>query len=263
MRKLAFSVLRIAGALYALITLGLLFWQEAFLFHPSVLPKGYDFDLPRGEEETWVADLHGVFIPGEPLILYFHGNAGDLAGWSGVAREIAQRTHHGVWIFDYPGFGESPGRVGSEAQLHAAANAMFKASVARTGRAPILYGRSIGTGLAVKLASEHADVPALILESPYFSLRDLVASQFWWVPTFLLRYPLRSDEWMPAVHARTLILHGGRDTLIPPEQGRRLAALAHGARFEEIGDGEHNDLADHPAYWRALGEFLGVTRETR
>lgn len=119
----------------------------------------------------------------------------------------------------------------------------------------IVYGRSIGTGLAVKLASENK-VRALILESPYFSLSSLAKEKFPWAPLFLLKFNFRSDLWMPNVTAPVLLVHGDSDEVIPFTQGEKLSRLAPQILFRPVPGGHHNDLAEYPAFWLALQEFL-------
>jgi len=88
----------------------------------------------------------------------------------------------------------------------------------------VIYGRSIGTGFAVKLASEN-NPGALVLESPYFSLATLAQEKFFWVPVYVLRYKLLSNEWIGRVKSPILIMHGDDDHLIPVANAKRLAGL--------------------------------------
>lgn len=77
-----------------------------------------------------------------------------------------------------------------------------------------------------------------------------------WAPGFLLRYTLRSNEWIPRVSAPILILHGDADEVIPVAQGQLLSKSAKQADFVTIHGGHHNDLSMFPEYWRGLGDFL-------
>ena len=120
----------------------------------------------------------------------------------------------------------------------------------------VSLGRSIGTGIAVRLASEQK-VSGLILESPYFSLADVAGPKFPWVPTALLRYRMRSDLWMVKVSAPVLIVHGREDEVIPFDQGERLSGLAKNGQFVALPGAHHNDIDAYPQFWAAVGEFLG------
>jgi pimeloyl-ACP methyl ester carboxylesterase len=161
-------------------------------------------------------------------------------------------------MLDYPGYGKSKGGLPSEDGLRDSAAAVYDAAVAEERgdeKRVVVFGRSIGTGLAVRLAATR-NPGRLILESPYDSLVSLARTLFPWAPGFLVRYPLRSDLDAPKVRCPTLILHGTEDEVIPFEQGRRLAARIPGAIFVPIRGGHHNDLDSFEAWRNALRLFL-------
>ncbi len=266
MKKWLWRILRLVLLAYLVALAGLFFFQEKLLFHPNVLQESHKFELRLAfEEKTFnVGDvrLHSVLVrakkqPARGLLLMFHGNAGSMEGWSLAAEELAEKTGFDAWILDYPGFGKSGGSIRSEAQLHEAAKVFYELGVKeKKSGTLIVYGRSIGSGIAVRVAAENK-VDGLILESPYLSIRSIAANLFPWIPvSLLLRYPLRSDEWMPKVTAPILVLHGENDTLIPIESGRELAKLNPKARFVEIPGAGHNDVGESDLYWAELGVFL-------
>jgi fermentation-respiration switch protein FrsA (DUF1100 family) len=102
---------------------------------------------------------------------------------------------------------------------------------------------SLGTGVAVKLASEQP-VAKLILEAPYTSTADVAAEMFPFVPVrWLMKDQLHSDQWIGKVHVPLLIMQGTRDEVIPIRFGERLFALANEPkRFVRFDNGGHNDL---------------------
>jgi len=247
------------------ILLGALYFAQEYLIFPGAkLPSDFTFRFGLEFEER-LLDFEGqridslLFHPANSkgLILYFHGNAGNLEGWGQVGQQLAEKTHMSVWIMDYPGYGKSEGRISSEGKLHRLAEAFFAAAEKLSGGGEhlIVYGRSVGTGLASRLASEHR-VGALILESPFFSLSSVVADKMSWVPSFLLRYKFRSDLWLPKVQSPVLMIHGDNDEIIPVSQGRDLAALQPSTVFVTVAGGHHNDLPEYPAYWDAIDSFL-------
>jgi pimeloyl-ACP methyl ester carboxylesterase len=253
------AVVLAAAALYLFALAALFVFQRKLLFFPERLPADYRF--PWGEER-WIGDLHTLFFRGgrDPggTIVYFHGNAGSLAGWGAVGAELSQSTGFNVWMLDYPGYGKSKGGLASEHRLHQAARSLYDAAVQQENgdeKRVVLFGRSIGTGLAVRLAAER-NPGRLILESPYDSLVSVARDLFPWVPGFLVRYPLRSDLDAPKTHCPTLILHGTEDEVIPFRQGQRLAARIPGAVFVPVRGGHHNDLDGLPAWRKALALFL-------
>jgi len=271
MKPLKQLLSRLAGLgllVYLALSLGLYFFQEKLLFHPSPFPEGFRYylELPFEERALTVdgakVDSLLVRAPGSRgLVLMFRGNAGNLADWAPTAEELARRLGWDIWLMDYPGFGRSEGAIRSEAQLHRIAAAFFEAARGEAGSRPlVIYGRSIGSGLAAKVAAENR-VSGLVLETPYLSITDMARRLYPWAPLFLLRYPLRSDRWVPLVKSPLLFLHGDRDEVIPHESGAELALLSPTGRFVTIEGGRHNDLSRHEAYWAELASFLeGVER---
>lgn len=262
--SIASAFFRVAFALYVIIGFLLFFAQERLIFMPSRLPLDFKFRFRSVPEERRLEvdglKIHSLLfkVPdAKGLILYFHGNAGDLSGWGEIAEEIAERTSRNVWIVDYPGYGLSEGKVTSEKQLHDVAATFFReaASLAGGREKVILYGRSIGTGLATKVASENK-VQAVILESPYLNLRSVAGEKVPWAPLFLLKYRFQSDEWISQVTAPVLIVHGEIDEVIPVTQGEALSKLAKDVKFEVVPNAHHNDLSVYPDYWSALEDFL-------
>ena len=130
-----FGILGIAGALY-LVILGLMFFsQEELIFFPTKLPAEYKFQFKQPPEEKILEvdrlKIHSLLFRvanSRGLILYFHGNADNLASWGEVAQEITDQTSMSTWIIDYPGYGKSEGKVSSEAQLHSIATAFMNAA---------------------------------------------------------------------------------------------------------------------------------------
>jgi len=255
----------VAAAVFLIAAGALMLNQESLIFFPTRLPadERFSFQRPFVEKfiETRGEKIHALYFPNDRdkgVILYFHGNGGALDTWGEVAEELASFSDYGVLMVDYPGYGKSAGKISSETQLHAIADACFQEASLLAGgpKRVVIFGRSIGTGLATRLAAENPEAAALILETPYLSLRDLAAEHYPWAPLFLLKYQFRSDQFLPKISAPVLILHGTRDEVIPFEQGRRLAQLGKSVTFIEIPGGHHNDLGRYPQYRPAIREFL-------
>src|SRR6202011_4801805 len=124
----------------------------------------------------------------------------------------------------------------------------------------VVWGFSLGTGVAVALAAERP-VGKLILEAPYTSIADVAASAFPIFPVRLvIRDPFHSDQRIARVKAPLLVLHGERDPTIPVAFGERLFALAHEPKqFVRFPDGGHNDLDAYGAI-DAARQFINVTK---
>ena len=260
-RRIAGLLLWLPG-LY-LAALALLWWrQEALLFHPQVLAQNHRFDTAADVQEVWLdvpgARLHALHLrlpQPRGVVFFLHGNAGSLQSWF-VNTGYYRRLNLDLFMLDYRGFGKSSGRIDSEAQLMADVRAAW-AQIAPmyAGRQRVIYGRSLGTGLAAQLAAE-VQPELTVLVSPYSSMAALAAQTYPWVPAPLLRYPLRTDLALPRVQGRVLLAHGGRDTLIPPSHSVALRALQPRAELLWVPEAGHGDIHDFPVYLDGLAAAL-------
>ncbi|HEV2157893.1 alpha/beta hydrolase [Bradyrhizobium sp.] len=182
--------------------------------------------------------------PGRPVVLFFHGNGDFLAGLAGRFKAItADGT--GLVALSYRGYAGSSGAPSEQGLLHDAAVAYSFATERYEAQRIVAWGFSLGTGVAVAIASEHP-VGKLILEAPYTSIADVAAAHFSFVPIRLLvRDPFHSDQRIARVTAPLLIVHGAQDPTIPVAFGEKLFALAHEPKqFVRIPDGGHDDLGN-------------------
>ncbi len=171
---------------------------------------------------------------GRPVILYLHGNAANL-GRRARRFEALTRNGDGLLAVSWRGYGGSEGEP-SEAGFHedvAAALAFLR----REGVTPdriILYGESLGAGMAVMTAARLAEagtpVRALILDSPYESIAAIAADRYWWAPVHLLmRDPFRADRAAPKVRQPVFAVHCREDWITPYDEGaQRLIGLLAG-----------------------------------
>ena len=194
------------------------------------------------------------------VVLYFHGNAGNLSDWGYVAPDFTRRGYD-VVIPDYRGFGKSSGQIKNEKMLHQDAEAAY-AYLRKSFPEDriILYGRSIGTGLVVHLARTNRP-RLIIMESPYFSMIDLAAHHYPLIPRLLLnvlmKYPLRTDLWMPDVACPVYLFHGTRDEIIPFDTSERLSRLIRSEhRLIAVPGGGHNNIGEFPLYHDELDRIL-------
>lgn len=263
MRTLLLGLIVAAGLYGAL--LALLWWgQERLIFLPTPLPPDHRFALGADVHERTVAvpgaQLSALHLrrPGaRALVFYLHGNAGNLEGWFSNP-DFWRSANVDLFMIDYRGYGKSSGRIRSQAELEADVRAAWAAVAPEyAGRRIVLFGRSLGSGLAAGLAAElQPDLTVLV--SPYTSLGALAAEHYPFVPRALLRYPLATDAALPRVRTPVLLLHGELDSVIPPVHSQRLAALAPQARLQLIPGAGHNDLQSFPAYLDALRQALAA-----
>ena len=187
---------------------------------------------------------------GGPAMLYFGGNAEDVPG---TLPPLAQLfPHHALCLMHYRGFGQSSGEA-SEAALHGDAQALY--AFARKQHDGIaVVGRSLGSGVAARLASERT-VQRLALITPYNSIENVAAEHFPWLPVrWLIRDRFDSAAVASRITAPTTLIVAQRDTLIRPERSAQLAAhFPTGvARSVEIPGADHNSVNNSSLYEEAL-----------
>jgi pimeloyl-ACP methyl ester carboxylesterase len=246
------------------LTVIIYFVQEKFIFRPEKLPADftYKYDIPF--KELFFDIEPGVRINGlhfyrpQPagLILYFHGNTRSIKGWAKYARDF-YRYNYDVVLVDYRGFGKSTGKR-SEKELISDMQFVYdNLSVQYPEDHIIVYGRSIGSGFAAKIASDN-NPRYLILDSPFYNFGKVVTRFLPFFPVrFILRYQLRTDKWLPLVKCHTYIIHGTRDWLIPIRQSERLQSLnPQKITLIRIKGGGHNNLPSFPEYHNFIRDIL-------
>ena len=232
------------------------FFQEKFIFKPEKLKRDFEFkyDIPFRE---YFFDIEpGVTINGlhfyrdnpAGLILYFHGNTRSIKGWAKYSRDF-YRYNYDVVLVDYRGFGKSTGKRSEKEMLNDMQVVYDKLRETYAEQHIIIYGRSIGSCFASKLASDNSP-RYLILDAPYYSFLKVAERFLPILPVrFVLRYHLRTDQWIPLVPCHTYILHGTRDRLIPIKHSERLQKInPKKITLIRIVGGGHNNLPDFDEY---------------
>lgn len=248
---------------YAALCVGLYSAQRKLVFPPlgphisakaAGFPEAQEILVPTSDGETLVAWY--VAPKGDkPLVVYFHGN-GDTLSWRSNRDRLLVADGTGLLALSYRGFEGSSGNP-SETGFHLDADAAYEFAARRVPSDRIvLWGHSLGTGVAVQLAAERK-VKALILEAAYTSVADIAAMRYPFIPIrLLLKDQFRSDLRIGEVTAPVLVLHGELDDVIPIQYGRRLYELAHNPKqFISFPKGGHLDLDDYGAL-TAVREFV-------
>jgi alpha-beta hydrolase superfamily lysophospholipase len=237
--------------------------QEAMIFVPTPLELDHQFAFDAPFEELTIpvdgAEINALhFRQSNPrgLIFFLHGNGGNLESWASDI-DYYQRVNYDLFIFDYRGYGKSTGSIQSETQLHGDVRAAWNTVAALYREKPIvIYGRSLGTALAAKLA---VDVkPALlILVSPFTSMVAMGRQEYPFLPEWLLRYPLRTDKLIGDIRTPTVLVHGDEDRLIPIAHTYELMGLANThAKLLLIEGAGHNDIHRFTSYLDGLTKEL-------
>lgn len=260
------STVGLLALVYCGICLFYWWFQEKFIFVRFPLPSLYKFKFSQAFNELRMerpdgANLHALYFPvDEPAgaVLYLHGNTGSLRRWGKRAPRFTT-LNHAVLMPDYRGYGKSSGKL-SEAALHADAVAWFDKLTEMVGEGNVVvYGRSLGTGMAVPVAAERKP-RALVLESPFANMLDVARHYLAMLPyRWLLRYRFRSDMAIKRVKCPVYIFHGKRDPLVPYESALRLYAAIPAEVHRELitfAKGYHSDLAGYPRFRRKLKTIL-------
>jgi len=266
-KKKGFRWLKVLILLYCIIGIAFYYLQDRILFHPVAVDihTPYHFDQPFKEvnipynKETNINVIqftHTGADTARGVVLYFHGNKENISRYAPYATDF---TPHGyeVWMIDYPGYGKSTGKF-SEEDLYAYALVLYK--LARSRWRPdqiIIYGKSLGTGVAAELADVR-DCQRLILECPYYSMTSLVRHYLpLWPVGSMMHYKFPTYEHLPKVTAPITIFHGTSDGVVPYSNASRLKPLLKkGDEFITIEGGGHNDLADHQEFKSRILSFL-------
>lgn len=263
-------LLLVTIAVMMLAVAGLYLFQDRLIFQSVKLAPDYTFtfDFPFEEHTIDVPGENGEVIsisalwfrpdgPSKGMIVYFHGNRGNLQRWGNYAPNL---TKHGydVLMIDYRGYGKSTGSP-SEDALYADARTVWDWVQSR-GPYPhtVIYGRSLGSAVASKLAGEVSS-DLLILETPFDEIRGVIRP-YWRPLTDIL--PIRSvfsnKEHLKAVKVRKVILHGTKDSVVPLSSALRLRELLDSPDdFIIIPDGSHRNLGSFPEYHKTIEALLG------
>ncbi len=264
MSKLKKSVLGLLVFFIFLMAM-LTFFQEKLIFLPTKLPQDFKYVFEEDFEEFFLTSADGArlnalhFKAKSPkgLILYFHGNAGDLSRWGEIAAYFVDKEYD-IIVMDYRTYGKSTGKL-SERALYGDAQ-LFYDHVKKSHEENniILYGRSLGSAMATYLCSQNQP-KKLILETPFYSLAEVAKERFPFLPVqSLMRYEFPSYRYMKDTECPVYIFHGTNDGVVPYESGKRLFehVRTKTKRFFTIEGGGHNNLIEFEAYDEAIDSIL-------
>jgi uncharacterized protein len=266
MKKIIFRWLKAIVLIYCTLGICIYYLQEKILFHPKEVKPDYNYNFPYIYKEVNLpVTIHVTmniiqFVPKDTpvkgVVLYFHGNRDNVSWYAHFAPNFTKNNYE-VWMIDYPGFGKSTGEF-SEDQLYKWSLIFYKLARARFAKdSIIIYGKSMGTGIAAQLASVR-DCKKLILETPYYNLPSVMGTHFPIYPVqTMIRFKIPTYKYLPNVTAPVTIFHGNNDWIIPHSNSNRLRPfLKPNDEFITIEGGSHNDLATFPLYQQKLDSLL-------
>lgn len=239
-------------------------YQESFLFHPRETAQDFSYEFNYPFVERWFdtpneGRIHTLTFKAQEskgLVFYLHGNAGSLRDWGWVYADFVPHGYD-LLVLDYRTYGKSTGRLSQEFMINDAVFIYDELAKEYKEENIIIYGRSIGSGVAVQLAAQKS-AKTLVLESPYYSIAD-VAKRI--APIFplniLLRYKFESFRFIKDLNCPTYIIHGKADQVVPFSSGKKLAEQGgSNLVFIPIEEAQHNNISNYPEFGEMLDEVL-------
>jgi len=253
--------------IYIAISVLLYYLQEFFLFKPEKLPADFEFYYKNQVVEEYnIETRDGATINGlhfrveQPrgVVLYLKGNSKSIKGWGKFAVDFT-RNNYDVVMVDYRGFGKSTGKRSQKAIKHDIQYIYNKLRERVPEEYIILYGRSLGSGFATKLASMN-NPKMLILDAPYYSLKHVTGRYMPFMPlSLILRYPMPTYKWLKYVNCPIHIIHGTQDELIPFKSSLKLSQVkAKSTRLHPVIGGGHKNMNNFESYHLILSDIVNT-----
>lgn len=242
----------IVSIVLLLYTILLYFLQRSFIYFPTAeIPNRQNLHAENiqqiklhTKDNLLLNSWYKTAEPNKPTILYFHGNAGNIGGRIFLARQFIN-AGFGVLLLEYRGYGGNEGQPTEQGLYQDGRAAIdFLQQQKITTKQLVLYGESLGTGVATQLATEFS-VCAVILQSPYTSLKALARYHYFWLPVIKMRDKFDSLARINKIKAPLLMLHGTKDLVVPYAEGVKLFNYANEPKqWVDLPNKGHNNLWD-------------------
>ena len=265
-KKKLFRVVKILLLIYASIGIALYYLQEKLLFHPEKLESSYIFKFDQKFEELSIPfnaeDTLSLikFLPPDPVrrgvVVYYHGNMKNITHYAEFAKPFTKAGYE-VWMEDYPGFGKSKGERTEKKMYEQAIEVKRMADAKYHADSIIIYGKSLGTGIAAYVASaSHAKL--LVLETPYYSIPALFGTYAFIYPVSQMStYKIPTYKYVEEVDFPVVIFHGTRDNVIPLSCAEKLKKqLKPADKFIIVPGADHRDINRSTIYYRVMDSLL-------
>jgi alpha-beta hydrolase superfamily lysophospholipase len=192
------------------------------------------------------------------VVYYLKGNSKSIKGWGKFAKDFVSNGYD-FFMMDYRGFGKSSGKRSQEKVFNDAQYIYKWLTQYYTEDKIVLYGRSWGSGIAARIASWNKPA-SLLLDSPYFSFRYNTNRYLFFLPLrWILRYDIRTDQYLKSTTCPVHIIHGTKDRLISFSQSEKLKSLyPDKITLHSIEGARHNNLPDFPEFFETLYQVLYV-----
>ena len=257
------TLLIIIPALYILGAVFFYFFQARIIFLPDPLDQSFNYSFEANFDELRLEMEDGVvlnalhFKPNQPkgMIVYFHGNAGNLSRWGEVVIPFVERGYE-VLLVDYRGYGKSGGKFNKRKMLKDAEAVYGYAAGIWPQDRIIVYGRSLGSSFACHVAKNYTP-GHVILETPFASLADVAKDIAWMYPvSVILKFNFQNAKKADRIKSPVTIFHGTDDSIVPFASGEKLHKAIKTSTFYKIEKGDHNDLSTFKEYWEAIDSIL-------
>ncbi|MBO6524923.1 MAG: alpha/beta fold hydrolase [Balneolaceae bacterium] len=263
-QKTIVSTTATLAVLYVLVCIYFYSIQNAILFNPTKLDEGHAFNYTFDFEERWfdieegvrIHSIHAKADSSKGLVIYYHGNGGS-ADTSPQKFELFLESGYDVLYPDYREYGLSTGDLRNEDDLVGDMKVVYQQMLEEYDEKNIIVlGYSLGSGVAALVAAEN-NPRELIIWTPYYSMVDMKNAEYWFLPTFLVRYPLRTDLALPKIDEPITIFYAEEDTRLPVERGIKLNQFLDGNDEYIMLEGQgHNGVFHNPKLQEKMKEIL-------
>ena len=261
-----FRWVKILALIYAAIGIALFYLQEKFLFHPAKLDSHYAFKFDAKFEELNIpfneTDTMNLikFLPSDSIrkgiVVYYHGNMNNVEHYANFTKPFTSKGFE-VWMEDYPSFGKSTGDITEQKLYEQALQVKKMADAKYSSDSIIIYGKSLGTGIAAYIAS-NTKAKMLILETPYYSIPALFNCYAPIYPTYAMaNFKIPTYEYIQEVKYPITIFHGTNDGVIPYRSSIKLKPfLKLIDNYITIPDADHININKTKIYLNKIDSLL-------
>ncbi len=265
MKPLIKKILIAIVSLYVILGVVLYALQEKMIFMPEPLPLDYKYSFSGDFEEINLKTDGGAILNAlhfkvddpKGVVLYFHGNGGELASWGIVVQKFVEMNYD-VLVMDYRTYGKSTGKLSQKA-LYDDAQLFYNLLLKNyTEDEIVVYGRSLGTTFATYVAAKNHP-RQLILEAPLYSLDEVASERFPIYPvSWVLKYHFPTYKYLKDVSCPILIFHGTDDVIVNYKNSERLSKIKTKGKltFITFPNGNHRNLVDFELYKNTLDSLL-------
>jgi hypothetical protein len=238
-------------------------FQDRIIFQSEKLEKDYVFSFSqqfeeinlKAEDGETINALHFKVESPKGIILFFHGNKGNLSRWGNLVSYL-EAYQYDVFVIDYRNYGKSTGSYDEKKMYTDALMAYDYVKQQFSEDQIVVYGRSLGGTFATKVASKNKP-KHLILEAPFYNMKKGVKYYSKLAPTFIIKYKFETNKDLPKVISPVTFFHGDADTVTSFDDSKDLFKLATSQKeFVEIPTGTHHNLKDFSVYKTKLNNIL-------